>query len=64
MFKSICKLVLFALPFMSMGCADEEVVYTSGAPTSARSGCVVVTDDYGEREVCDTQYYYVNGGIV
>lgn len=50
-----------------MGCADEvvsEPVHTSGVPTRVGTGCVVVTDDYGEREVCDTQYYYVNGGVV
>lgn len=67
MFKSICKLALLALPFMSMGCADEvvtEPVYASAIPSQLGTGCVIVTDDYGEREVCNTRYYYVNGGVV
>jgi hypothetical protein len=27
-------------------------------------GCTIVVDPYGEREVCDVDYYVVDGGVV
>lgn len=68
------KKLMFLLPVIAMlgvvGCTEREVVEpvatVAAAPTFAtiNSGCVVVSDDYGEREVCNTQYYYMNDGVV
>jgi len=55
-FTLICLLSLTA-------CYSDEQVYTA-EPTMANPnfGCLVVTDDFGEREVCDTHYYYAADG--
>ena len=49
----------------SIGCAEEtsyaDPVLVSSDPSS---GCVVVEDDYGEREVCNTTYYVTSEGPI
>ena len=60
------KLALILVACLSLaGCADEyEGTPVAVSPTSPAYGCVVVTDEYGEREVCNTRYYYSDGGVV
>jgi hypothetical protein len=55
-------LLLIATSLAVSGCAEDEAAF----PTNAEPeyGCAVVVDPYGERQVCDTQYYVVNGGVV
>lgn len=58
------KLALILVACLGLaGCATE---YEVSEPTMSQPayGCVVVTDEYGEREVCNTNYYYVTGGVV
>lgn len=63
------KLALMLVACLGLaGCAVEyvEPVDPMDAVISDRMqhGCVVVTDELGEREVCNTQYYYYDGGVV
>ena len=45
------------------GCTEEAYSDTAAVyPSSPTYGCVVVNDPaYGERQVCNTYYYYVGG---
>lgn len=65
---NLIKSAFLALPLVLMGCAEttDQPVYTSSHTVSPdiQTGCVVVSDDYGDREVCNTQYYYVNGSPI
>jgi len=55
------KLVLALVACLGLaGCADEYVAPVAASPAN----CFVVTDEFGEREVCNTQYYYTNGGVI
>lgn len=50
-----------------VGCADEYYAtpsYPLSAGNQTQYGCVIVSDEYGEREVCNTHYYYSDGGVV
>ena len=63
--KTLLGLILMSVVGLStIGCgevnADEEVVFPSG---QAQYGCVVVADQFGERQVC-SNYYIVNSGYV
>lgn len=40
---------------------DEYVAFPSGEP---EYGCAIIHDDFGEREVCDVNYYVVNGSVI
>lgn len=46
------------------GCEDSTYRNEPEYPSPPAYGCVVVADDMGEREVCDTYYYYDNGELV
>ena len=56
--------LLLATTLTIAGCEeyDDGAAFPSNA--SPEYGCVVVNDEYGEREVCDTQYYTTNGGVI
>lgn len=58
MIKSILLIVALSLS----GCAlwiDEP--YT---PNTIRNSCVIISDDYGEREVCTKSYYTSDGNLI
>jgi len=62
------KLVLVLAACLGLvGCADEAYYDHPAYPPEhagwTQHGCVVVTDEFGEREVCDTQYYYSEDGV-
>src|SRR5271166_5279212 len=57
MFRSL--MIILALTFTGCIAVDEGYIY--GSP---HYGCVNVEDEYGEHQVCGTQYYYTNHGTV
>jgi hypothetical protein len=59
--KSLALIAALAFPSM-MGCTPE---YVEPAPAVSQANCVVVSDaEYGERTVCNTQYYDTPQGVV
>ncbi len=63
--KNIMLVLVLVVSSLTLGCveayADDTVVFPSG---DAQYGCVIVSDSYGEREMCGVNYYVVNGGVV
>jgi hypothetical protein len=58
--NKLSAVALLAALTLSVGCVDEY----SYRETTPYYGCVVISDEMGEREVCDTEYYYTDDGVV
>src|SRR5665213_1222033 len=53
------KLIMLLCVMMVSGCVGYD---DPPIDSSIQYGCVEVSDDYGNRDVCDTQYYYTDDG--
>jgi hypothetical protein len=63
--KKLLTLIIGILMLGVVGCMEEEAYADPPLPPAQTSyGCVVVEDDYGEREVCDTSYYVSPEGVI
>ena len=59
------KLALILVACLGLaGCANSNYRNEPEYPSAPAYGCVVVADDFGERETCNTYYYYENGELV
>jgi hypothetical protein len=59
--KNKLMMLLGVIAVSMIGCADDP---PPPADSSVAYGCVEVSDDYGNRDICDTQYYYTDTGVV
>jgi hypothetical protein len=60
--KLSALIAILALPLSMMGCAPE---YVEPAPATSQANCVIVSDaEYGERTVCNAQYYDTPQGVI
>jgi len=63
--KTIIGLMTMLMLAGTLGCAENMAYADPLAPPSATEhGCVIVEDTYGEREVCDVNYYIASEGPV
>jgi len=59
------KLVLALVACLGMtGCLVAPAYGQEVAQPQVQYGCAVVSDQFGEREVCDTSYYVSDGSVV
>lgn len=59
MYKILLSLILLCL----VGC--DAYVEQPAYPAATESyGCVMVADDDGEHQVCNTRYYYTDNGVM
>lgn len=59
------KLVLALVACLGMtGCLVAPAYGQEVVQPQIQNGCAIVEDTYGEREVCNTNYYVYNGSVV
>lgn len=58
MIKNILLIAVLSLSGCSLWVSEPY------AANTIRNGCVIVSDDYGEREVCTRSYYTAGGDLV